>query len=611
MAALWCRRGCGAVCAALFAVALALLARPGLLLPLTTRLDALPRNPPWAAARWRAGEHAQQTFNQWYYAMVTDAHTGITYSVAIGGFRSKGATAFVKAFVPPAVEGDSGTTSLLARTEVPFARLAHAGGVDVSFDGGGADGGDFASFRAIDDARLAFALRIGDSAVDLTFTRVYGVAGPGTTLAPHGGSSKQETCLVANLPFSYAALADGIITLAPPAAAPPQQHSGGGNVSSGGSDAGAPAATAPPHVVHVSSRGPRFRAYVETTWGCTFPHAPVDDDDDNEEGSRGGSDGGGGGTLYNHELSVQYPWRWMWWVAPAPPQAPAAAGGGGAAPAVEAGVDASTGTPTLTVVTSSSATGAGAVGSRTVGAAAAAAHPGLLTGEVGLVLSNARIALPLGRVRVPRALGSGGAGVLKLHLDVGATFAYLDFPHGRVAAGNVTASDASRVLPLPLVLGATAPGPGSDSSAGGAHEPLLGLWMELGDWAPFADAHGATRLPMTQRLRLVTPSWDVTATYTSHASQFVRIAVPYHDEHDGGRHRVVSDFRASFSGARLRVLHTPPQAGGSGAAGSQQPQQLYFDGVTAHNAVEFAFHAPFVDEPPPPDAAAAVVDAGA
>lgn len=472
------------------------------LFPISKEYEAM-RNPPWSAARWRAGEHSDKdTFSQWYYAMVTDAESKITYSLTLGGFRAKGATGWLKA---RHVDSEDDT---IAKFEVPFSAIQHSNDVDVTISDSVT--GDFASLMALDGDRLQLRFKIGASSADVIFTRTYGAFGSGKSALPASQGGKAEECLVANLPFAYASLVDGSIRLATP-----QQSSSALRPSEHDPDLGVWVHSVSP----APGDGPRYRGYVESTWGCTFPQ-------------------GGGDDPSTAHL---YPWRWMWWVAPAQP---------------------------------ASSNDDSSISSRVVDSELPPSEHSLVSGgEVGLVVSNARMAIPI----LPSLLNV----TQRVDLDVQGTFAFLDFPHRRIAAANVTIFDGSPSWAVPLLL-----------AAPDDIQPLLGLWMELGDWQPYSDAHGSASLPMRQVLRLLTSEWDVTVTYLSKPSQFVRLAVRYNDEHDGGREKVVSDFRASFSQASIRVMRTA-DATAAATDGSGGKPRLYFEGATLHNAVEFAFHAPY------------------
>lgn len=89
-------------------------------------------NPPWAAGRWRGGEHAEATFNQWWYLMVTDLETNDTWSMGIGGFRTgrKGAPGHSGGWMKVKRGGGSPAVAL-PRFTVPFGNLEADGALNV------------------------------------------------------------------------------------------------------------------------------------------------------------------------------------------------------------------------------------------------------------------------------------------------------------------------------------------------------------------------------------------------------------------------------------------------------------------------------------------------
>jgi hypothetical protein len=137
--------------------------------------------------------------------------------------------------------------------------------------------------------------------VDVTFTRVYGVFSGG------------EDCRIANIPFAYASLVEGVFRFR--------------------------------GVEHRFDHSPRYRAYVESTWGCEFPRPGRESDD-----------------------PAEFPWKWMWAVAPALPRT--AVDGAAAATDVSA-------LPPLPPAQAAFASQAARVGTE--------------RGEVGVVVANARM----------------------------------------------------------------------------------------------------------------------------------------------------------------------------------------------------------------------------
>lgn len=157
-----------------------------------------------------------------------------------------------------------GCVLALAQVWVPYDRLRHvAGGIDITIHSDsslfGAPANDtkvdsgadpnappLFAIKALDGSRLRYTARLPLSAalsdalstlpqgaqawaeVDVVFTRVYGVF-----------AATGEDCNVANLPFAYDSLVEGSITLLG------RQYT--------------------------FTQSPRFRAYVESTWGCGFP----------------------------------------------------------------------------------------------------------------------------------------------------------------------------------------------------------------------------------------------------------------------------------------------------------------------------------------------------
>lgn len=246
------------------------------------------RNPPWSSARWRGGEQPFAAFSQWWYVMLTDAETGATFSVGLGAFRGTNESGGWLRY-----KGQRGGTAPAERVpqlSLPFSRFsaAPAPEFDVRVDG---DGGAFLRLReaGAGGLRLSASLPAPASAgpgaapagwawVELDLTRVYGVFGTGEARAPSEGGGR-EGCALANLPFAYDSEVEGELCL------------GGGCGRLG--QAGLPGSA-----LRVE-RGPRWRAYVESTVHCGAFPAP---------GPRA------------RARPERFPWKWM--LAVAPPGSP-------------------------------------------------------------------------------------------------------------------------------------------------------------------------------------------------------------------------------------------------------------------------------------------------
>jgi len=201
------------------------------------------RNPPWAAARWRGDEHRTPQFSQWYYCMISDAGTGNVFSIGFGGFAGdRLAGGWVRRKSAAAALAEYDATSW-PEEWVPLDHLdvAGAGGLDLTIrrraDVGATAPPPMFSIATVNDTSLRYTAHLtsgagGGAVVDLVFTRIYGVF--------NGDPDDERTCDVANLPFAYDSLVAGTITM----------------------DGG---------VVYNFAPGPSQRAYVESTWGCTFP----------------------------------------------------------------------------------------------------------------------------------------------------------------------------------------------------------------------------------------------------------------------------------------------------------------------------------------------------
>jgi hypothetical protein len=232
------------------------------------------------------------TFNQWWYLMITDLETNDTWSLGIGGFRSgrRGAPGHAGGWLK-VKRGGSGPAASLPRFTVPFELLEADDTLNVRVWRNGADAAahdpDVAALRidVLDASTLRIRAALGSplppdangkvdysSGADITLTRVHGVIG--------SDASAAEECRIANVPFAYASTATGRLWIS------------AGNQSSGSLDDSAKDSGSAAAVTLEPTSGPRFRAYLETTWGCTFPSPPL-----------------GGDPL-------RYPWKWMWAVVP-------------------------------------------------------------------------------------------------------------------------------------------------------------------------------------------------------------------------------------------------------------------------------------------------------
>lgn len=196
---------------------------------------ALPsvRNPPWREARFREAEHASNPqFLQWYHTTISDAATRRMFSFGFGKSLPEGrAGGWLR------VKGlHDAEDSVHAWPELwlPATALRAQGGIDVDILLGDSDANaTFVSQRALNDNQVqvwAHWPRTGD-AVNLTLTRTYGTF------------SKGEDCVLSNIPFAYASTVQGFIRI--------------------GSE------------TFEFDTSPRYRAYVESTWGCTVPRSNI------------------------------------------------------------------------------------------------------------------------------------------------------------------------------------------------------------------------------------------------------------------------------------------------------------------------------------------------
>ena len=143
--------------------------------------------------------------------------------------------------------------------------------------------------------------------------------------------------------------------------------------------------------------------------------------------------------------------------------------------------------------------------------------------------------------------------------------------------------------------------------------------LSHGDFEVFEDEHGRAALPLSQTLVLRTTAHAAVVSYRSHLADYVRLGVPYEaPDPAGGTEtvtRVISDFRASFSDAYIVVARRPLQeeergrlSPGTGKSRFTGPPALaeqarallpteygdvIFEGWAPHNALEFAYQAPY------------------
>ncbi|RYG52283.1 hypothetical protein EON67_01600 [archaeon] len=196
---------------------------------------ALPsvRNPAWREARFRETEHATSPqFLQWYHTTISDAATRRVFSFGFGKSLQEGrAGGWLRV---KGLHDDEYSTHAWPEQWLPVTALHALGGinVDIVVDNDGANVTLF-SQRALGDNQVhvwAHWPHTGD-AVNLTLTRTYGT------------SLKSEDCTLSNIPFAYASSVHGFIRI-------------GGQTFE-------------------FDTSPRFRAYVESTWGCTVPRSNI------------------------------------------------------------------------------------------------------------------------------------------------------------------------------------------------------------------------------------------------------------------------------------------------------------------------------------------------
>ncbi|RYG52282.1 hypothetical protein EON67_01595 [archaeon] len=149
-----------------------------------------------------------------------------------------------------------------------------------------------------------------------------------------------------------------------------------------------------------------------------------------------------------------------------------------------------------------------------------AGRRGVIDGEVGAVISSARFE--------DSKLGT-----------LTATFAYIDLPTFRVSSTNVTLEN---LLPtqVPLLLA-------TEKNAG----YVMRTEMKHADFMPFTDALGTAQVPRTQTLSVGTTLFEAAISFSTHATDYVRLPLRYVD--DEGKWQVCSAFRATHSRASLYV----------------------------------------------------------
>jgi len=465
---------------------------------LSTNYEAEGQQPKWSVARWRGlYEHpTNNAFSQWLYVMVTDTETLTTWSIAIGGFRGgdrAGGFMRVKSRLSPY---QSKTTFDIPSLTVPFHYLVgnpHTLNVQVYDQSPPSTESIINSdniiepilhIEAINDYQVRVKINIHNTSignigkVDLLISRTYGVFAFGT-VNYSSFQTKPEDCTVANLPFSYAAKVDGTL----------QINDWKSNPSSSSS---------------------QWRAYLESTWGCTFPQSAGNTDE------------------------KEYPWKWLWAIVPESGSYP---------------------------------------------------RGGRVSGEIGLIVSNARMVIqPFLNTTF----------FDKITISCQGTFAFIDLPNIRIGTANVTLLDNTNYH-LPALMTAS-------SNTLGLHH----VYMVHSEWVNFEDEYGKALLPMLQILHIETVEYYAIAVYRSEPTHFLRLPVRYTDQ--DGQNKVVSDFRATFSSAFLRIAakvnkNSTIEPGRSTITDAPKEAMLpekytdiLFEGYIPHNAAEFAYHAPFNDE---------------
>lgn len=550
------------------------------------------RNPDWSGARWRADEYPNEnSFSQWWYMMITDAETKNTWSVGIGGFRGDDTSgAWVKVKKGANGEGDPKHYSVKPTLTVPFAYLeARENALDARVwrrkpgHDESPDAEPAVTIRALDDQRIEVKVDLseeyeGGAGAHLVFTRDYGVLGYGAMNNTKEEAGK-EHCHIVNIPFAYASRVEGRLWI------------GGEEVDVSSSEVSENGKRETGPAVGAFDHSPRFRAYVESTWGCTFPQP-----------EREGLD-----------LSL-YPWKWLWGVVPT------SAGGGAAS-------------------TTEMPNRAGEV-------------KGEVGFVVSNARIGQKVPLPnwfMEIISQPFGLPHPWL------VDIEGTFAFIDLPDRRIAAVNVTAFEGSKPfasIPISELSKKAENGVNSILSRvrGEKAEPLVSLplsqqnktvhlggqfsvlsagpvevetvravWMEHSNWQGYNDQFGHSTLPMDQTLKLITDKYAVAIVVKGNPNDFTRLPVKYTNK--DGKKKIVSDFRSSFSNTYLRVLEKPVDAFGDDPnsvqkveafmasaklsnqkgrpADAQLPTEyshVLFEGFVPHNAAEFAYHAPFENE---------------
>ena len=331
-------------------------------------------------------------------------------------------------------------------------------------------------------------------------------------------SGAEGECALSNIPFAYDSLASGSLCVA----------GGCGRLAEATCHNAAHCAllTGPEAAINVEAT-PRWRAYVESTISCGLFPRP--------------------GRLAGRP--EDYPWKWMWAVSPAL-------------------LDYDGGS------SSSSSSSSSALPLPPRG--------GRVTGEVGLVVSNARLAVPAVATQT-----------MRIEVEVEATFAFLDVPDAAVGGSGGAPAARLGALNVSIALASRGGGVLLDTALAAALQPRgvggggLGLLraaspgvgafrratMEHSDWARYSDVHGDVVLPLRQTLRVETDRFAAAVTYSTQPAHYVRLPFAYTAAPEAGDdsgappvRRTVSDMRAAASSAYVRIAARGAEAGCSGGS---------------------------------------------